>query len=379
MSGLHLKEFSSVIEAVYDCAVDPEKWRAALPRIAALLDSQGSTFAVHDTVRGDGRRFYDYGLSESAVRAYFEIYAPLNPTIAATPMMQIGVPWTLRQMVPYGEYIESRFYKEWSKPNGQGDLMGVLALRAGTRIATHAISRLDTKRSYDEADYEIYRLLAPHICRALTISDALDLKVVTNQALETTLDGLSAGVYLVARDRRIVYLNHAARRQIDDGHIVTIVENRLLPVSPAALGALNQALADASADEAKTPSAGSSIVLTRSDGPGLIATVLPLERGGRAQLSRPFAAVAAIFVQDPQSAPPLPGEAFAKMYGLTPSELRLVLALAPGLQLQETADMLGVSLPTVKSHLARVFQKTGTSRQAELVALLLRSSPPAMP
>jgi DNA-binding CsgD family transcriptional regulator len=130
-------------------------------------------------------------------------------------------------------------------------------------------------------------------------------------------------------------------------------------------------------DEAAAPAGGHAIALPAPGRSGFIATVLPLERGGRQRLSQPFAAAAAIFVQDPHVVPPLPGEAFAKLYGLSASELRIVLAMAPGLQPQEVADMLGISIATVKSHLAKIFSKTGTSRQSELTALMARLSTPA--
>ncbi len=378
MPETQLELYASVVEAIYDCALDPSKWRDVLPKIAAFLDSDSSTFALHDMARGDGRRFFDYGLSEAAVRSYFEIYAPLNPTITATPMMQIGEPWMLRMMLPREEFLESRFYKEWCKPNGQGDLMGLLALRAGSRIATHAIAREDGKPEYAIEDLQRYKLIAPHICRALVISDALELKTITSQALESTLDQLSAGVYLVARDRRILYLNAAAQSQLSANGAISAVDNRLLPADQTAASKLNLALAQAAGEEgADKMAGGSSIALPATRGPGLIASVLPLEGGLRRDFKRPFAAVAAVFVQDPKAAVPLPGEAFAKLYKLSASELRVVLAIAPGLPLQETADMLGVSLATVKTHLARIFQKTGTSRQPELIALLMRASPPA--
>lgn len=373
-------EFSSVIEAIYDCALDPEKWPEVLPQIAGLMASDSSTFAVHDIVRNDGQRYFDYGIPEAAVRAYFETYAQLNPLMSATPMMKVGIPWTMRMMVPEEELRETRFYKEWLKPIGQADLMGVLALRAGSRIATHAISRREERPLYGDQDIELYSRIAPHICRALTISDALDLKTMTSQALEATLDGLTAAVYLVGRDRSVVYMNAAAERQLAGRHAaLAIVDHRLLPADPTAASKLTRALLDAVAEKGALPAGGDSIALAAPGAQGLIATVLPLERGRRQNLTRPFAAVAAVFVQDPRTVPLLPGEAFAKLYGLTPSELRIVLAMAPGLQLQETADMLGLSLATVKSHLARVFQKTGTTRQAELVALLLGASSPVAP
>lgn len=72
----------------------------------------------------------------------------------------------------------------------------------------------------------------------------------------------------------------------------------------------------------------------------------------------------------------MPGEAFAKLYGLTGAELRVLLALAQGLSGNEAADMLGLSESTVRSHLQRIFSKTGATRQAALLQLLHNSTPP---
>lgn len=59
-------------------------------------------------------------------------------------------------------------------------------------------------------------------------------------------------------------------------------------------------------------------------------------------------------------------------YGLTPAEIRIALALAEGRQLAQIAADLNISRTTVAFHMRNIFQKTRTSRQAELVALLLR-------
>src|SRR5262245_17408179 len=56
----------------------------------------------------------------------------------------------------------------------------------------------------------------------------------------------------------------------------------------------------------------------------------------------------AIFVQDPIVMPPLAGEAFAELYGLTGSELRVLLAMAPGLCVKEAAETLRISESTAK-------------------------------
>ncbi|MFC5386197.1 response regulator [Aquamicrobium segne] len=59
-------------------------------------------------------------------------------------------------------------------------------------------------------------------------------------------------------------------------------------------------------------------------------------------------------------------------YGLTPAEARIAVALLEGRQLAQIATDFEISRTTVAFHMRNIFQKTRTSRQAELVALLLR-------
>jgi DNA-binding CsgD family transcriptional regulator len=58
-------------------------------------------------------------------------------------------------------------------------------------------------------------------------------------------------------------------------------------------------------------------------------------------------------------------------FGLSKAEARLALYLAAGASLASMAEAFDVKLTTIRSQLQQVFSKTGTSRQAELVALLL--------
>jgi DNA-binding NarL/FixJ family response regulator len=60
-----------------------------------------------------------------------------------------------------------------------------------------------------------------------------------------------------------------------------------------------------------------------------------------------------------------------ELYGLTHAEARVAALLVEGASIEQASARLGVSVNTTKTHLSRVFDKTGTSRQAELVATLL--------
>jgi len=211
---------------------------------------------------------------------------------------------------------------------------------------------------------------------AVAISDALNLTTIRSNALEATLNGLSSGVYLTDRHGRIVYMNRAAKRQIDTSNAICVANNRLAPTDRMARLALARAIDEAIGDEADLPTSGFTIALPGTDNAGLIATVLPLAHGEPQSSCGAILGMAAIFVQDPVVIPPFPGEAFAKLYGLTKSELSMLLAMTPGLSVKEAAEMLGIGENTAKTHLQHIHSKTGTSKQTELIRLFMSSIPP---
>jgi DNA-binding CsgD family transcriptional regulator len=291
-------------------------------------------------------------------------------------MRPVGDVYTIGMVMDMDEFYESRFYKDWAKPQGLLDSISVHALKSGRRNAGITAIRLDHQPRYSEQDLELCRLLAPHICRTFAISDALDLRTITSQVLEATLDALTSGVYLTGFDGMVVYMNPAAEQQIRKGGALRVVNHRLEAANAEAQAILGRAIADAITDEAAVPTGGFTLALPGGENGGLVATILPLDRGQRRKVSGPFAAAAAIFVQDPVTVPVLPGVALAKIYGLTPGELRVLLTMSPGLGVKEAADILGIGETTAKTHLQRIFSKTGTSKQAELMILLRNSVPP---
>ena len=211
--------------------------------------------------------------------------------------------------------------------------------------------------------------------QAVAITDALNLTTIRSEALEATLNALTTGVYLTDRHGRIVYMNRAAERQVRTSNAIRVANNHLSPIDHKARLALDRAIDEAIGDEADLPTSGFTIALPGGDNGGLIATVLPLARGE--PQSGAFAGMVAIFVQDQIVMPPfIPGQAFAELYGLTTSELRVLLAMVPGLSVKEAAKVLGIGENTAKTHLQHIHSKTGTSKQTELMRLFMSSTPP---
>jgi DNA-binding CsgD family transcriptional regulator len=67
----------------------------------------------------------------------------------------------------------------------------------------------------------------------------------------------------------------------------------------------------------------------------------------------------------------LPQQTLRDLFGLTPAEAKVAMAFFEGLTSKEAAENLGLSFHTVRVQLARIFEKTQTHRQAELVRLMM--------
>src|SRR5262249_55540439 len=117
--------------------------------------------------------------------------------------------------------------------------------------------------------------------QAVAIADALNLTTIRSETLEATLNALTSGVYLTDRDGRIVYMNRAAKRQVETSDVIRIANGRLAPLNRKASLTLTRAIDEATADEADLPTSGLTVALPGVDSAGLIATIQPLARHKR--------------------------------------------------------------------------------------------------
>ncbi len=135
----------------------------------------------------------------------------------------------------------------------------------------------------------------------------------------------------------------------------------------AALQRLIRQACDANGDE---PRAGARLAVSRKSGrKPYTVQVMPLRLNRAGFLNG--AAAALVLIVDPERAAHLPPEDLQKLYELTPAEAEVAIRVIKAHGLQNVADELHVTLSTVRVHLQRVFEKTGTRRQAELVRMLI--------
>jgi DNA-binding CsgD family transcriptional regulator len=80
-----------------------------------------------------------------------------------------------------------------------------------------------------------------------------------------------------------------------------------------------------------------------------------------------------LLITDPDKSPRVLPEIIGPLFDLTLSESRLAAEIASGATLDMAAENLGLTVSTVRTYLKQIFSKTDTSRQAELVRLILMS------
>jgi DNA-binding CsgD family transcriptional regulator len=339
------------------------------------MRSSASSVIINDDWEPKAGCIFEFGADQKYLRLFFDRHAAADPRPLHEQRLAIGFPMPLKALYDDERHAQE-FFQDFVQAQGFGDLLAVQLLRSGRRVGWLSTARSGIQPRYGEQERRAMSLLSPHLCQALAVSDAIDLATLTAYRLEQTVNALSAGVFLTDRQGRIVYMNKSAERQVTTGNALRVANRRLTATDRKADELLARALG-ASVEIAPGPTAtGGVFALPDGGAAGYLASVLPLDGGTRRTLMAPFRARTAVFVQDPTAAPRTEGEAFARLYGLSAAEFKVLLTLAPGLTAKEAAAALGLREPTIKTHLQRIYVKTGMSRQAEVVRLLLAHVPP---
>lgn len=362
---------SALIAAIYDAAIDPRIWPGVLRAAAVYVGGHAAAIYAKSISGIAFGVFHDDGvMSEEYKVKYFETYARLDPATAGHLYAELEQPIATADILDYDEFLESRFYKEWAVPQGIVDFLSAPIEKQGQWAAMFGVFRSAAQGVVDDTMRHRMKLLVPHVRRAVLIGKVIEEGSRQAASFSEALDGLASGLFLVDGLGRIVHVNEAGDRLVTGGKAIAIRDGRLVATQKEATVALAESFAAAASGDAGIGLRGISVPIETRDGEHFVAHVLPLTSGARRDTGAHYAATAAVFVHPTTLHTPAAPELIAKTFGLTLSELRVLLTITQVGGVAETADALGVAEATVKTHLHRVFAKTGTARQADLVKLI---------
>lgn len=342
-----------VIVAIKAAGAEAQHWPHALDEIARLLDARFAALLFEDRCSALLELKHSTRAEKAWIVEYLRNHRKLDP-IKARVLAEIGVgrAFSAEDFVSRDELHHSGAYQRWMAPFGLADMIGGVIHRSETGVCLFVAFRDETAGLDDIEAKRRLEALLPHLANAIArhkpASDA--------SAIVELFEELTSPVLVVDSRMRVVHRNRSADEMLGEGDALAICGETLTLRDPRAKEALERALARIGGADAEA----FAIMVKRGESRCCVMHVLPLSKGLSALFLRRFA------LNSSES-----GEVAAGVFGLTARESSVLLAIAEVGGVPATARALGLSEGTVKGYLKSIFQKTGASRQADLVRLVL--------
>lgn len=254
MQQASVEKFSDLVGAIYDCVIAPERWTGVLDEIctefgfatgALSVASLTNMKAVVNAVSGSDLT----QMAQNAIGYGADIIELWGGTerIQQYPLEE---PIVQSQAVRQDIISSNRYYREWALPKGLFDAVALGLVRDRTMVGNAIFSQHESAGPIDDAQVGGLRLLAPHIRRAVTISNFFDMKAVEAATFAATVETLTVGVVLADEDSKIVHSNAAATAMLAAGDPIVVRQGRIAVQSGTTTSTLQSAVAQAAKDEA---------------------------------------------------------------------------------------------------------------------------------
>lgn len=348
-----------LIDRIYEASFIPEKWPGVLDDLAGMTEAKGGLlFSARDKV-------LSWTTSEN-LKEVFETYvsdgwfARCDRRVCmmgkAHDSFLIEDDYWSKE-----EFEKNPIYENFFRPRGLGCSAGTgLLIPTGDRIVFSVERTLD-RGPMEKPFVERLNDLRPHLARSALIAARLGLKSATGASEALTKLGLPT--LLLNSNGSLVEASNMSDEV--STQLVIGAQDRVGLKDKQANDLFRRALQTLNLH---SDSAVNSFPLRDDDNRAvMVAHILPISRSVHDLFAQSYALL--IFTPVSKEHVP-PVELVRSLFDLTTSEARVARKLAAGNSAQEIAEAGGVALSTVRTQIRQVLEKTGCSRQAEVVALL---------
>jgi DNA-binding CsgD family transcriptional regulator len=352
-------EGAALIDRIYEAAALPELWREVLVELARFAGAPQAVMIV-----STGTHFRDFVTTspefDPLVIDHFERF-PDNVRIGR--LLALRHPGFLNDLdvVTEEEIATLPLYQDFLIPRGYGAGTATAVLvPSGDSVIVHC-ERARAEGDFGPQILSALNSLRPHLARAALLSARLEMERVSTTT--RTLEALGLPAAVLGSGGRVIDANPSLVAMMP--HTLNDQPLRLAAVDPAADRLLREAVAQSASPQAMP--VRSIPIAASGERPPVILHLVPIRGAAHDVFVRArFVLIATpVVAQDVPSADVVQG-----LFDLTPAEARLAALIAAGDAPAPAAAKLGITPSTARSVLRRIFQKTGVSRQAELVGLL---------
>ncbi len=351
----------------YEAAAEPELWPHFLELFNDAVSSDSVVLQIHHLDSCRSNILAGFGIGSPMSQSYNEHYSRVN--IWRNRGRALYVPGNVNldpQFCPRNVLESSEFYNDYLLRIGASHCMGAVIARQKGQAPNLSALRGHQKGAFGEAERKIAQTLLPHLCRAWNIHQHLNLLA----AGESVMDTLPLGVVFLSAGGAAIYWNRVAEEIFRANDGLSLREASLSAQDALADAELRRAIDFALAPRRTVPGPAAVSVPRTTACREYQVVAAPL-RASRFQLFVGAAMPLAVaLITDPERRRPTCSELLSQIYKLTPKEAMLGTKIAEGESIRQAAEELSITYETARTHLSRIFSKTGTSRQAELVMLI---------
>ena len=348
-----------------EAALDPTLWPDLLQQIAIDAEAFGAVLLQAGVPTVDvpwspslGRMrevYYGEGWNARDLRAVRSVAAVRRNLTVLTD----------EDLVSRDEVKRDPYYTSFLASQGLPAFAAVVFQSAPSTSCGLVISRTASQGEFDSREKQILALLGPRLTATAELGRMLgEASIRTSLAV---LDRLFRPTLALGQSGVVLDANSAAGALFDDD--MKIRAGSLHLRDERAMAEILGACAQAQAPFGLPTRTPGPIVVRREGRLPLVVRPLPLDGPAGSFLS---GARLLVTITDPGAGDRPHAGLLGRVFGMTGAEARLADRLMGGLSLQQAADLGGVTVETTRGQLKAVFSKTGTRRQAELVALLSR-------
>lgn len=371
-AGLDLEELSQLLLLTHRVAAEPQRTYELLDALTEAVDASHASLAICD---GSGQhmhflQFYPY-LTRHA-RSYEQEWARQDPLRSAILAAEPGQFLTKDALVDPAKQQEDPYFTEWCPAYGFGHIcIARLPLDADQHCLV-SCARPPEQSPFSRAEIAVLDSLLPHLRRALELGRHFERLQILADIAQRRLHHAGQGVFVLDVEGCVSYMNGKGSELLQDPKLFRSPLGRLQLVDAARAPRFERLLTQCIAlAGSQTILGGGAIAVPREDRAPLMVSVLPYRHrdGPGTHIATIGHAIVTLF--DPVAPRADNRESLREIYGLTRTEADICWRLGNGDSVEQIARETGVSRETVRSQLKRIFGKTGTRRQPDLLRLVL--------
>ncbi len=365
-----------LVEALYRAAIERSRWDDFAGWLSEALNGAAVTVAIRHPGSTLGWDYAGSGARDLAILVAEQLQESLEH--AADQVEEFRRAFvSLGEAYPRVVLERNAFFEQWMRPRSLAPEWPLChAVEVDGAIVGWVLVQCRAGAPFDvESALAFCNPLVPHLTRSLAIHAEIAAQHHKRSALEEILDRLAAGVILIDARRQVIRANLSASRMLalEDGVAICDGELRASSAEDSSLQeAIGKALEAASRGEQDHMQR--IAVSSQSGGRPYFLNFTPLLEALPG--SPVHEAVIVAFFANPDAVSDASVRALEAVFGLTPAEAAVVRGLVDGRTLDEVAASRGVRPDTVRGQLKQVFVKTGTSRQVDLIRLVLTGISP---